>query len=68
MSATNVPKRGYAWQHLHCGHAVAWDDRLGPLAPCRECDRLSQVARGELEALEGHLQALSERVERGPLG
>ena len=50
MSATNVPKRDYAWQHLHCGHAVAWDDRLGPMAPCRGCDaagfRAWAVGRG----------------------
>jgi len=32
------PKRGYAWRRLPCGHAIVWDDRLGPMAPCRECD------------------------------
>lgn len=32
-------QRGYAWRRLPCGHAVVWDDRLGPLAPCRECDK-----------------------------
>ena len=32
------PKRGYAWRRLPCGHAIVWDDRLGPVAPCRECD------------------------------
>jgi hypothetical protein len=38
LSATTTPTRGYAWHRLPCGHAVAWDDRLGPMAPCRECD------------------------------
>lgn len=32
------PQRGYAWRRLPCGHDLAWDDRLGPLPPCRECD------------------------------
>lgn len=38
------------------------------LLACFPRNRLSPVARGELEALEGHLQALSERVERGSIG
>ena len=31
-------QRGYAWRRLPCGCHVVWDDRLGPMAPCRECD------------------------------
>jgi len=31
-------QRGYAWRRLPCGHAIVWDGRLGPMAPCRECD------------------------------
>lgn len=50
-------QRGYAWQRLPCGCHVVWDDRLGPLAPCRECDaagfRAWAVGCGVVEEMKG---------------
>ena len=55
MSAAKEPVRGYAWHRLPCGHAVVWDDRLGPMAPCRGCDaagfRAWAVAAGLVETM-----------------
>lgn len=45
------PKRGYAWRRLPCGHAVVWGDRLGPVAPCRECDATEWRAWAERQGL-----------------